>query len=161
MAQPRASYPDLMARFSFLRWVALASLVATGAGARVAAVAGSLEAVTAAASRDGVRVVDGEPGAHQAVNVIHFTSADVVGAHLIYQHADAVCLEDAVAILRLIERHAVLQSRATAASDEDAKPQLRVALGLQQLADFFRCCWGDGDERYLRLGVVNHVLSTS
>jgi len=76
-----------------------------------------------------VRVVDREPGAHQAVDVVDLGAADVLDAVLVDDDLDAVGLDDLV--LRphvVVEGHPVLEARAAAARDEDAKSKLRVVL---------------------------------
>src|SRR5262249_14950723 len=90
-------------------------LVAAAAGTGRAAISSSLEAVAAATGRDGVGIVDGEAGAHQAIHVIYLAVGDIARAHLVHKHTDAVQLEGDVALLGLVKGHAVLHARAATA----------------------------------------------
>src|SRR5260221_237197 len=131
-------------------------LVAAAAGARLAAVSRRLEAVAAAAARHRHRVVDGEAGAHQAIHIVHFAAGDVARAHLVHQQTDALDLRDDIAILRLVERHAVLEAGAAAPSDKDAQAKCGVALLFEKLTHLLGRRRGQADERLLSLDHVCH-----
>src|SRR5579885_3893821 len=96
------------------------ALVTAAAGTRLAAVVGRLEAVTTATGGDSVRIVDGEPGAHQAIHVVHLAASDITGAHFIHQQADAIHFHHGVAFLLLLQRHAVPHDGTSHAGPNDA-----------------------------------------
>jgi len=96
-------------------------LVAATAALRFAATAGSFEGVPATTVRHGIGIIDSEACAHQAVNIVNFTAADVAKAHLIYQHAEVAIWDDGIAFLLLVQGHTILETGATTTSDEDAK----------------------------------------
>src|SRR5260370_34972031 len=100
-------------------------LVAAAAGARLAGVVGRFEAVAAAAGGDGVGVVDGEAGAHQAGYVVHLAAGDVARAHLVPQDPSTLQLERHAPSLGLASRHAILHAGASPARATDARAQRR------------------------------------
>src|SRR5262249_1789056 len=134
---------------------------AAAAGAGRAAVASSLEAMAAAAGGDGVRVVDREASAHQAVHVVDLAAGDVASAHLIDQQADALHLGDDIAFLRLIERHAILHAEPAAAGDEDAQTERGIAFRIEQLTHLLDGGGGHGYEGLLCLNRICHGQSSS
>ena len=110
-----------------------------------------LERGAATAGRNDVRVVDLEPGALEALDVVDLGAEDELHADLVDDDRDAVDLEDVVVVLGLVEGERVLEAGAAAAADGDAK-RLFAAIGLtaEQLADLLgglvgqgdRCLWG-------------------
>src|SRR5439155_780858 len=74
-----------------------------------------------------VRVVHREAGAHQAIHVIDLGAAEVGDAEVVNDDLHTLVVDHDVVLAPLIvESHAVLHSRATAAADKDAEGQLRV-----------------------------------
>lgn len=74
-----------------------------------------VERVAARATRDGVRIVDGEATTHQTVDVVDLGAFEVHGAELIDQHSDTVLLDDVIIVFRgFFNRHAIAQSGAAA-----------------------------------------------
>src|SRR6266567_8869093 len=112
-------------------------LVAATATLGLATAVGSLEGMSTATAGDGVGIVDGKPGAHQAVNVVNFTAIYIAKAHLVYENVEVAMGDDGVAVLCLVEGHAVLEAGASTASDEDAKGEASIVLLYQQFANFF------------------------
>ena len=105
-----------------------------------------LERGAATAGRNHVRVVDLEPGALQALDVVDLGAEDELHADLVDDDGDPVDLEDVVVVLGLVEGERVLEARAAAAADGDAK-RLFAAIGLaaEQLADLLGGLVGQGD----------------
>src|SRR6476619_4954925 len=123
------------------------------AGERVAAAAGSL----------GVRVVDLEPGLLEAGEEVDRGALEVRGAVGVDHDRDAVLLERLVGVDRAgVEAEAVLEARAPAALDRDAKDR-RLALGIlgHQLADLLRRRRGQRDEGGVRALDDLHGLDRS
>src|ERR1039457_3246706 len=116
------------------------------------------------AARNSVRVVDGETCAHQAINIVNLAAVDIAKTHLVYQHFDAALLDEGVAILLFVKRHAILKTRATTAGDKDAQGEGGVIFLLQQFAHFFcgsRCNGKNADlDRCLRV-LLDHVCCLS
>ena len=105
-----------------------------------------LERGAATAGRDDVRVVDLEPGALQAFDVVDLGAEDELHADLVDDDGDAVDLEDVVVVLGAVEGERVLEARAAAAADGDAQRlALGIALTAQQLADLLGRLVGQGD----------------
>src|ERR1044071_1770434 len=71
-------------------------LVAAAASLRAASVVACVERVAAGARVHGVRVVDGEAGAHQAVDVVDLGSPDVGDAEVVDDDLHAVVVDDHV-----------------------------------------------------------------
>src|SRR5438105_1259189 len=70
-----------------------------------------VEGVPAGARADGVRVVHGEAGAHQAVHVVDLRPTQVLDAELVQDDLDALLLDDFVVGADLVvEGHAVLKA---------------------------------------------------
>src|SRR5215216_5282069 len=108
-------------------------------------------AAAAAAALD-VRVVDGEAGAHEAVDVVELRSRDVGDAHRVYEDAHALGLEDLVVVVDLIvEVDAVLEAGAAAGPDADAKREILLAFLRHERLDFLRGIVGDADYGFLLL----------
>src|SRR3954470_7780071 len=86
---------------------------AAGAGGRCIArlvVGGALEGVAAAAGRDGVRVVDLEPGLLDRLEIVDGRALEVRGAERVDDDLHALLLELEVAFLRaVVEAEAVLE----------------------------------------------------
>ena len=122
----------------------------TAAGPRLSTIACRLEAMATAAGRDGIGIVDGEPGAHQAIHVVDLAPGDILRAHLIDQHTHTVLGEDLVPLLRLIQSHTVLQARAATARDEYPQSQIGSVFLLKQFPNLIRRRRRHADQRGLR-----------
>ena len=98
---------------------------------------GDPERGTAAAGRDHVRVVDLEAGALETVDEVDHRALDVGQARAVDQQADALVLEDGVAVALLVERECILEAgaAATAHPDPESGGVGRAALGGEELAD--------------------------
>src|SRR5690242_4407574 len=111
-------------------------LVTAAASLRAASVVASVERVAAGARVHGVRVVDREAGAHQAVDVVNLRSPDVADAEVVDQDLDPFVLDDhVVGAALVVEGHAVLHARAAAAADEYAQGEGGVVLLGQELLE--------------------------
>src|SRR6266851_240885 len=71
-------------------------LVAAAAGLRAAGVIARVERMAAGAGVHGVRVVDREARAHQAVDVVDLRAPDVAHAEVVDQDLDALVVDDHV-----------------------------------------------------------------
>jgi hypothetical protein len=112
-------------------------LVAATATLGFATTLGSFKGMSTATAGDGVGIVDGKPGAHQAVNVVNFAAIYISKAHLVYENVEVAMGDDGVAVLCLVDGHAVLEAGASTASDENAKGEARIILLYQKFANFF------------------------
>src|SRR5438093_3811986 len=129
-------------------------LVAAAASLRAASVVAGVERMAAGAGVHGVRVVDREAGAHQAVDVVDLRASDVADAEVVDQDLDASVIDDDVVRPPLVvEGHAVLHARAAAAADEDAEGKLRVVLFGEQVPEAGRGFWGEGDDSLFDHGI--------
>src|SRR5229473_6468779 len=106
---------------------------------RFAAAIGCFEGMPAAAARNRVGIIDGKARAHQTINVIDFAACNIANAHLVNQHFEALLHYDGIAILLLVESHAVLETRATATRDEDAQAQAGITFLRKQLLHLTGC----------------------
>jgi len=89
--------------------------------------------VPAGAGANGIRVVDGESGPHEAVDVVDFGASNVGGAEVVDHDSDAVLLDDLVTSPGgVVEGHSVLEPGAASSAYEDAKRNLWVPFLLQQ-----------------------------
>src|SRR5918997_6273672 len=89
----------------------------------VAGAASGAEGVTATALGDGVRVVDREAGAHQALDVVDLRAVEHRGAEAVDDQPDAFLLEDLIGGVDLVlEDHAIGEAGAAAGRDVDAQP---------------------------------------
>src|SRR5436190_2596673 len=79
-------------------------------GGLLGGVVAHLEGGAAAAGRDDVRVVDHEPRALQAVDVVDLGAEDELHADLVDHHGDALALEDVIVLLGLVEGERVLEA---------------------------------------------------
>src|SRR5579871_4452353 len=80
------------------------------------------EAGAAAAARGGVRVLDLEGLADQVIDEVDLGPADIGKGDRIDQNRGAVALDDEIVLrTRLVEVEAILEPRAAAAGDADAK----------------------------------------
>src|ERR1700686_973587 len=106
----------------------LRRLVTAPAGFGLAGVVTGVKGGAARARVHGIRVVNCEARAHQAVDVIDLRAPNVRGAEVVDYHLDTVLLDhDVVRPAIVVERHTVLHARAASTADEDAESQLRVA----------------------------------
>jgi monothiol glutaredoxin len=120
--------------------------VGLDAGRLLGGVLANLERGAAAAGRDDVRVVDREPGALEAVDVVDLGAEHELHADLVDDDRNAVVLEDVIVVARLVESERVLEARAPAAADSDPKRLLgRIRLGRQQLVDLLGRLVGQDD----------------
>ena len=101
-------------------------LVAATAAFGFTAAASSLEGVPTAAARYCIRIINGKPGTHQAVNVVDLAAIDITKAHLIDQDFEFTLRNDGVTILLFVKGHTVLETGAPATSDEDAKGEAGI-----------------------------------
>src|SRR2546428_197482 len=86
-------------------------LVAAAAGLCAAGVIAGVERVATRARVDRVRVVDREPGTHQAVDIVDLRAADVGGAEVVDHDLHAVLVDCYVlGAAHVIEGHAVLHA---------------------------------------------------
>ena len=80
--------------------------------------------------------MDGEAAAHQGVDVVDLGAIEVHGAEIIDEQADAIGLDDLVAILgALLDGHAVLQTGASSRRDKDAQRALGGPLLGQEILE--------------------------
>src|ERR1700741_3602601 len=102
-----------------------ASVTAAGAATRGVLgrlALGHLERVAAAARRDGVRVLDLEPGFLDRLEVVDPSAEQVRRAEGVDDDGDALALELVVGLLgAAVEAEAVLEAGAAAALDRDAQ----------------------------------------
>src|SRR5579859_6227888 len=105
--------------------------------------------MSTATTGNGVGIIDGKSGAHQAVNIVNLAAIDITKAHLIYEDVEIALRDGGVAILCFVEGHTILETGASTASDEDAKGEARIVLLLQQFAYFVCCRRGDGHDTSL------------
>ena len=114
---------------------------------RAARVVGGPEARAAAAGGDRVRVVHGEAGAHQRVDVVDLGALQEVDRLAVDVDLHAVRLEDLVLGRRgVLEHHPVAEAGAAAGVDVDAQPDRRVRLLGRQLAQLRRGGVGQVDD---------------
>src|SRR5207244_4416247 len=126
-------------RFSAGPRLVRAAGAAAGRGRVVRLVAGrTLERGAAPAGRDGVRVVDLEPGLLDRLEVVDAAAPQMRSAEGIDDHRDAFALELVVALLgAAVEAEAVLEAGAAATLDSDAEHRHLGVLG-HQVADLRR-----------------------
>src|SRR3954465_6325979 len=105
------------------------------------------EGGAAAARRDHVRVVDLEARALHGLDVVHDRALDVGQRGGVDEDAEAVVLEDLVAVALRVERQRVLEARASAPPHAHAQPRrLRVgALGGEELMYLLGALFGERD----------------
>src|SRR3954453_23741715 len=118
-------------------------------------VLGNAEGRAAAARGHDVRVVHLEARALERVHVVDARAVDVREALIVDEDAQAVVLEDRVALALVVEGEVVLEPRAAAAAHADAQAgKGKVAvLGVQELADLLGARLGEMDA----LGVVGDL----
>ncbi len=98
----------------------------------------------AAAGGGGVRVLDDELGAFEAILVVDLGAHQILQAHGVDQQGDAVFYHLRVVFVhRFVEREAVLKAGATAALHEHAQLQVIVAFLVDQLLDLGRRAVGE------------------
>src|SRR5918993_5721789 len=103
-------------------------------------------AAAAAAALD-VGVVDGEAGAHEAVDVVELGAHYVGDAHCVYCHPDALGLEDLIVVGDLVvEVDAVLETGAAAGPDADAQREVFLAFLGHEGLDLLGGIVGDVDD---------------
>ena len=96
-------------------------LVTAAAASRITAATGSFEGMAATTARNSIGIIHGKASSHQTIYIVHFAAADITNAHLIHQHSEVPLRDDGVAVLLLVKGHTILQTRATAARDEDTQ----------------------------------------
>src|SRR3712207_2353928 len=105
------------------------------------------EGAAAAAAALDVRVVDGEAGAHEAVDVVELAAHDVGDAHRVDGELDALGLEDLVVGGDLVvEVDVVLEAGAAAGPDADAEREILLALLRHEALDLLRCVVGNAND---------------
>jgi hypothetical protein len=82
----------------------------------------------APARRHDVRVVHLEAGAHQRLGVVDRRAVHVAKRSLVDEDADAVEVEDLIAVVTLVERELVLEAGAAAPAHRYAETRVRVLL---------------------------------
>ena len=117
----------------------------------------------ATACRDHVRVVDLEAGALQALDVVDDRPVHVGQARTVDEQAQAVVLEDLVAVALRVERERVLEARAAAAAHADAEARCAHvgALGGEELLDLLGALVGEGDHVSVSVGRSNASRSVA
>jgi hypothetical protein len=111
-------------------------LVAAAATLGGLLVLAGVERVAAGATGNGVRVMDGEPAAHEGIDEIDRGASQIHGAEIVDDDLDALGLDDLVAfILDLFDRHAVLEAGASAGGDEDAESVIGRALLIKEFLE--------------------------
>src|SRR5918993_3437390 len=114
-------------------------------------------AAAAAAALD-VGVVDGEAGAHEAVDVVELGAHYVGDAHCVYCHPDALGLEDLVVVGDLVvEVDAVLETGAAAGPDADAQREVFLAFLGHEGLDLLRGVVSDVDDGSLFFLLHQHL----
>jgi hypothetical protein len=88
---------------------------------------GSLEGGAAAATTDGIGVLDAKTGPAEAIGEIDGGTAEVFGAFFVDEDLDALPLDDGIAVLALIKGHAVLKTGATPMLDKNAQASSRAS----------------------------------
>src|SRR5919106_5718623 len=106
----------------------------------------SKRAAAAAAALD-VGVVDGEAGAHEAVDVVELGAHDVRNAHGVDEHPDALGLEDLVVVGDLVvEVDAVLETGAASGPHADTQREVFLTLLGHEGLDLLGSVVGDVDD---------------
>src|SRR3712207_2408946 len=86
------------------------------------------EGAAAAAATLDVRVVDGEAGAHEAVDVVELAAHDVRDAHGVDEDLDALLVQNLVVVVDLVvEVDRVLEAGASTGPDTDAQREVLLA----------------------------------
>src|SRR5438045_7037261 len=101
-------------------------LVAATAAFGFTSAASSLEGVPTAAARYCIGIINGKPGAHQAVDVVDFAAIDIAKAHLIDKDFEFALRNDGVTFLLFVKGHAVLEAGAATTGDEDSEGEAGV-----------------------------------
>src|SRR5690606_5564781 len=97
------------------------------------------EGLAAPAGGAGVRVVDHEARALEALLVIHFGAGEILETHRIDHQADALAFDDGIVVGDFfIEREAVLKAGAAATGHEHPEHQARIAFFLDQALHLLR-----------------------
>src|SRR2546425_3202039 len=109
------------------------------AGLRGAGLVRSLEGLPAAAARDGIRVAEREPAAHQSVDEVDLRALEVHRAHRVDYHANAVLLHDRIVLFSALgEGHAIREARAPTRCDVDAQREVAAVLLREDLLELVR-----------------------
>src|SRR4029077_2966746 len=105
------------------------------------------EGLAAAAGALRVGVVDREPRVLQAVLVVERGPREVLGTGGVDDHAYALAVDllDVVGGLLAVEENLVGEARTAARTHGDAKAELRLVLGLEELLDLGRSGFGEND----------------
>ena len=78
--------------------------MAATAASGLTTTAGSLEGVPTATTRYSIGIINGKPGTHQAVNIVHFAASNIAQAHFVNEDLKVVLLNNGIAFLLLIEK---------------------------------------------------------
>ncbi|OJV99757.1 MAG: hypothetical protein BGO39_12480 [Chloroflexi bacterium 54-19] len=124
-------------------------LVTAGAD-RAAAICG-VEGLAARATRNRVRVMDGEAATHQLVYKVNLGPFEIFAAELVHVYFQAIHIVNFVAVADFIfQDHLVLETAATAPGYEDPQTEVRVGFFSQNSLKLYR--------RFLRQG--NHLKTS-
>src|SRR5918993_981982 len=138
--RPETSKPPVARRL--LEWQMVlrgAPLSSVGAALRCPAVVSGPEAGTAPAGRHRIRVVHGEAGTHQGVDIVDLRTLQEAHALAVDVDLDAVDLEELVlGRRRVLQHHPVAVAGAATGIDVDAQADIGVRLGDGQLLELSR-----------------------
>lgn len=104
---------------------------------------GGLEGGAAAATARGVGVLDAESRSREVVAIVDRRSIEKMPALLGHDHLHPIALHHFIAGLRVIEAHAILQSRASAVLDVDTQTLGLVVLLAQHDLKLPDCRFSD------------------
>src|ERR1041384_179896 len=129
MVGPQYSAPAGSAKSWIMSTTTSARFVLVRAGLGGAGLLRGAERLAAAAARNGVRVAQREPAAHERVHEVDLGALDVHRAHRGTDDANAVLLDERVVIfLALGEGHPVREAAASARGHVYAKGEIVAAL---------------------------------
>jgi hypothetical protein len=112
---------------------------------------GGIEGLAARATRNRVRVMDGEAATHQLVYKVNLGAFKIFAAELVHVYFQTVHIVNFVAIADFIfQDHLVLETTATATGHEDPQTEVRVGFFGQNSLKLYR--------RFLRQG--NHLKTS-
>jgi len=121
------------------------------AGTTAAALGGlgavaSVEGVATGAASYRIWIADSEAATHEGIHIVNFGALQVHGAEVVDEDTNTLGLDDFIAFVgRLVDGHAVLETRAAAGGDENAKRVIGSALIGQEVLELGYCVIGHGD----------------